>query len=376
MSAPIWYDSTEAGAPTLNNANGSLIALLRAVLIDGFGVKAITSISVASGVATVTCPAHAFSSAYGKWLKVTGASAPALDGVKQQTIVDANTFTYPAPGVADGNYTATDARRAPLGWTEEYNDGGANTKAIYKRTAPEALAPMLRVDDSVGASMVRTLAVEVATGIDAITGLAPTEAQVSGGLPWQKGANTAAAKRWAFVGDDRGFYLSTELNATQQALYYFGDGIGYYAGDAYFTLIAGQVGATFSATPTLGLDGISSYDTVPSGSTAVYASRGQSVSATSSELSDIAGPYSQRPGGNNMQPLTFDHIVICDTVHVIGAGKQVRGEYPGLAVPLAAAPFTSFQVIQTTTGKTYAAVPFNSAGTAGQWLIKLDDWGR
>lgn len=378
MTAPIWFDSTEAGAPVLNNAAGSFIALLRAVLINGFGVKAITSIAVASGVATVTCPAHGFSSAYGKWLKITGASAPALDGVKQQTIVDANTFTYPAPGVADGSYTATDARRAPLGWTEPY--AGTN-KGIFARSAPESTAQLLRVNDTHTApstsTISRILCLESATGVDAFTGPCPTSAQFTDGAPWQKGADTATAKTWALVGNDRGFYLATQLGTgTTFALYFFGDGVPYYAGDAFFTMLTGQAAATYSATPGLGLDSLGGYDGAPGAATQIYAARGQPVSSTSAEMSEIAGPnHGARPGGSGLQPLTFDHVVIGDTVHVIGASKQIRGEMPGLSVPLAAAPYSALQVVSAVSGAAYVAVPYNSGGTQGQWLIRLSgEW--
>ena len=34
------YRSTDAGAPLLTNSNGSLIAVLKACLVDGYGSKA------------------------------------------------------------------------------------------------------------------------------------------------------------------------------------------------------------------------------------------------------------------------------------------------------------------------------------------------
>lgn len=252
MSAPIWYDSTETGAPVINNANGPVVAALRAILVNGFNVKAITSIVVASGVATVTCPGHGFSSAYGKWLKISGASAPALDGVKQQTIVDANTFTYPAPGVADGSYTATDARRAPLGWVETYANGGG-TKAIFARSVPEANDIDLRVDDTGTAPATTTAArfimVKGASGVDAYTSQAPTEAQVAGGLVCTKVANNATAKQWLAIGTDRDIFLFVgDAGAARYmpALCFF-DGVAYRPGDVSFTVAAGTSGSSTSS---------------------------------------------------------------------------------------------------------------------------------
>ena len=48
-----YFESTDAGAPTLNNAVGSMIAVLDACLITGYNSKSVASITVASGVATV-----------------------------------------------------------------------------------------------------------------------------------------------------------------------------------------------------------------------------------------------------------------------------------------------------------------------------------
>jgi hypothetical protein len=251
MSLPIRFDSTETGAPTLNNANGSMIALARALLVNGFNVKSITAIVVASGVATVQCPTHGYACGYGQQVKITGASVPALNGSKQPTLVDANYFTFPAPGVADGSYTATDARRAPLGWVEDFADGGS-TKAIYSRSAPAANPISLRIDDSGSApattSGSRVIMVTGATGVDTYTAQAPTNAQVSGGLVATKVANTATAKQWIAIGTDLDFFLFVaDSGATQYlpAICFF-DGVAYRAGDAYFTVLAGTSGSSVS----------------------------------------------------------------------------------------------------------------------------------
>ena len=52
----MWFDSSETGAPVLNNANGSMIAVLDACLVTGFNNKAVQSINVAAGVAAVANP--------------------------------------------------------------------------------------------------------------------------------------------------------------------------------------------------------------------------------------------------------------------------------------------------------------------------------
>lgn len=377
MSAPIWFDSTETGAPTLNNAAGSLITLLRAVLINGFNVKSISSISVASGVATVTCPAHGYSSAYGKRLKISGASAPALNGVKQQTIVDANTFTFPVPGVADGSYTATDARRAPLGWTEVFVNGGA-TVAIYARSAPEAAAQLLRVNDSHAngstATDARVLSVESATGVDAYTAESPTTAQLSGGFFWSKGPNTAAAKEWVVCGDDINLYLMLPTsNAAGGQFAYFCDLASYFPGDAYRTVIAGSSaavsgGATVS-TRAFALQGM---QTPLFSANNPTVQRSRSFAGTAQFVAPI-GPQTTEGGSNGTAD--FVQVPILKPVPVLEndsvASHPVRGHLPGLAAPLANKPFTHRQVV-IAGSKAFLSLRTLGAGLFGNALLDLD----
>ena len=196
-SQPIWFDSTEAGAPSLNNAVGSLVEVLRGCLVNGFGIKSISSITVASGVATVTSANHGFSDKYGKLVLIEGAPVAGLNGRKQPGGVTTNTFTFPAAGVPDGTYTGTiSVMRAPLGWVEPYSAAG---KAIFARTDPAATAYMLRVDDTQVAPATnaepRVRVVDGVTGIDAFSIVSPTEAQSAGGGRWYKGAPSATPMR-------------------------------------------------------------------------------------------------------------------------------------------------------------------------------------
>lgn len=374
-SQPNFFDSSETGAPSINNAAGSTLEAIRTCLRTGFNSRVVTSIVVAAGVATATAASHGYSATTGKLLLIEGAPEALLNGRKQPLTVATNTFTFDATGVADGTYTGTmSAKRAPLGWTEPYT--GTN-KAIFGRSAPEATAMLLRINDSLVApstsTIMRVLCLESATGVDTYSGLCPTPAQFADGAPWQKGADSATAKAWALIGTDRGFYFATQLGAGSTfALYFFGDGVPYYAGDAYFAMLAGQAGITYNTTPALGLDALDDYDATPLTATLV-AARGQPVSSTSAEPCNLGGPGSVRPGGGSLQAVSFEHVAIADTVHVIGGGssKQVRGEMPGLAVPLAAAPFSALQVVSSVAGSKYVAIPYNASGTAGQWLIRL-----
>lgn len=244
---PIWYSSDEVGAPTLNNAAGSLIALLDAILTTGFNVKAVTSISVAAGVATAVISAHGYG--VGRTIALAGATPAGLNGNFEVTaVVDSNTVRFAAPGVADGTASGTiTARRAPLGWVKAY--AGTNT-AIYQRTDPLATGMLLRVDDTgagvAAATYARALMLESASSIDTYGAITPTAAQISGGLYVSKGPSSATAKPWVAVGDGRTLYLLTEhpslsfASYTGLSAFTFGDIASWRtAGDAYGCLIGG-----------------------------------------------------------------------------------------------------------------------------------------
>lgn len=380
MSQPIWFDSSETGAPVLNNAAGSFTALLRAVLVNGFNVKAITGITVASGVATVQCATHGFTSAVGKLVKITDASVPALNGNKQPTVVDANNFTFPAVGVADGSYTATDARRAPLGWVESYTNGG-NTVSIFSRSAPEATAQKLRVNDSHAngstATDARAISVESATGVDTYTAASPTEAQQAGGWYWSKGANTAAAKEWSVCGDDLNLYLLLPTsNAAAGQLAYFVDLVSYFPGDAFKTVISGSStalagGATVN-TRSFALQGMGN-PLFSANNPVVQRPRGGSGAATYVAPIGAAGTE-----GGSVGTTDFAQVPVVRPIPVIENDATfvhpARGHLPGLATPLANKPYTHKQVVSAGT-KTFLSWRTIGGGLLGNALISLDDMG-
>lgn len=240
---PIWYSSSELNAPTLNNAAGSLIAVLDACLVNGFGLKSVTSITLSGTLATVTCNGHQFSGGIGKRVLIAGSSVTAINAAHEVTVVDANTFTFPttATGTVSGTLTA---KRAPLGWTKPYS--GTNI-AMYARIEEAATSMLLRVEDTAySASYARAFGVESATGVDNWSAKFPTEIQFAGGLWISKGVNNTAGKQWHLIGDGRTFHLFTEDGTYPYASFFglnyssFGDIDSWRSGgDAYGCWIVG-----------------------------------------------------------------------------------------------------------------------------------------
>lgn len=382
MTQPIWYDSTEAGAPTLNNAAGSLLEVLRSCLVNGFGARTITSIAVASGVATATCATHGFTGAFGKLVQISGAPAALLNGNKQIGNPLTNSFTFPAPGVADGTYTGTiSARRPPLGWTETHS--GTN-RAIFARSVPEATAAMLRVLDTAAtpasATAARVFAVEAATDVDTFTGQTPTNTQLANGQFWQKGGNTATAKRWHVVGTSRGFFLFVEGSLAQVTFvpHFFGDLISLRGVDAFCAAVAGNV--TDSAVSYGVNGGLFFNSTSPSAYTAAAAVVRASSQLGSATLAAIRGGLGGTVPGGPAYPVAANagnDLVIQRDLLVAeqdATNRQpVRGVMPGLAIPWAERPYTSETVVSAVLqeARSYLAVGLAGQVDNGMCLIDL-----
>lgn len=389
MTQPTWYDSAETGAPTLNNDAGSLLEVLRACLINGFNLKTVTSIVVASGVATATAATHGYSAAYGKLLRIEGAPVAGLNGDVQPLTVDTNTFTYACPGVGDGTYTGTiTARRAPLDWVEAFT--GTN-KAIFARTSPEAGTQMLRVLDTAASPALttdaRVLMIESATGIDSFTNQAPSATQVtdSAGGFIVKGQNSVTAKRWALVGTHRGFYFfgPTESGTTEisQQGYFFGDGVRFFPEDVHFCMLFanGQNSGSGTSSSKIGFTNTIGANWANSAPLATVTARSRS-GALVSESCDIQGAAMTRFGVVSAMTAGMpDKLFLMYPAHIVSnyTTKEVRGILPGMAAPVANMPFAglgAFSVIgpTETDGRYYLAVQGRGGGSnSANWCIDL-----
>jgi len=380
MIQPYYYSSDDVDAPVLNNEPGSLLNVVRACGINGYNEKTVTSIEVASGVATVTVSAHGFTNVKAQLVSIAGASESGLNGHKQPLTVSTNSLTYAAPGVPDGTYTGSiTARRAPFGLTEVYT--GTNA-AIFGRAAPEAAAALLRVDDSAsGVTDARAISVESATGVDTYTAESPLNSLIAGGFYWRKGANTATAKRWFLVGCAVGFYLFTEgQNNTEMIGQQWLDLDSIWPGDAYNTVIAGTNGATGGATSVanLMLRPLIMNNSIGYSSPANQPRVQRSVDGTTpADVLTLVGPYSSADIGQLGMP-AFDHVPLLRPLHALsgsGTTHRMRGVMRGLVAPLAALPYANGEIVTDQAGNAYLSVRVRGLGVLGNSLISLNpDW--
>ena len=249
MTSPVdtsvkWVRSTMPGAPVLTRAAGSLIALLDALLVNGWGQQTATSVVVAGGVATATFPTdHA--AALHSVVLVDGATPNGLNGEQKVTAVAPNVIKW-ATAEADGTATGViTVKMAPAGFAKPFT---GTDLAVYQSASPDAHGQFLRIADTT-AEYARAIGYENMTGISTGTGLFPSAAQLSGGYYWGKSADTSgtAATPYLFASDGRMFYLlpQSAVNSqgptalAHQALV-FGDMVPRNpAGDPFATLLAG-----------------------------------------------------------------------------------------------------------------------------------------
>lgn len=337
----IWYDSSETGAPVLNNVAGAMLAVLDACLINGFNVKSVTSIVVASNVATVTCTGHGYSGVYGKLVKISGATPAGLNGRKQITPTGVDSFTFPAPGISDQTATGTiSARRAPLEtWEKPYT--GTN-KAMYRSTDTGASGALLRVNDSnvapATSTTARAIMVETASDIDTYTNQCPAPAHIADGKYIYKGDDSATAKSWQLIGDGRAFWLLTHGVGTTAYPFLFGDFKSYKAADSTNAIVGGPYAASlnnFAVYPC----SITNADATLAGQNSILRS-GNGVG--NAEMTVVVPTiwmtrnFGTATDSNPPYPSIVDGGMVIAYPNLIQeSSKSIRGEIPGLGYPAA-----------------------------------------
>src|SRR5574337_1832659 len=201
----VYFHSAMTGAPSLAGQAGTLIAVLDACLVNGFGAGTVDAVVISGGVATVTRSAgHSFE--VGTVALISGAtvSGGSINGRQRVLAVTSSTWTFDATGLADQSATGTiTAKLAPAGWTKPFS--GTNL-AAYKGDVT-GTGCLLRVDDT-GGTVGRVVGYESMTDVNTGSGPFPTSTQISGGGSLGKSSTAdATARPWMIFADDRTFYI-------------------------------------------------------------------------------------------------------------------------------------------------------------------------
>lgn len=404
---PIVFMSNEQGAPTLNNAAGSLISVLKACLVTGFNNVGITSVTIAGNVATVVTNAN-HGLTVGQRATVAGVSITAANGDKTvASVPNVTTFTYPCVNsdVSESPVSAS-VKRTPLGWVEQFSKTNVS---MFKSSDPAAYGQSLRVDDTgtnATAQGARVFGVENPTGIDTYTDKFPLETQQAGGLYWVKGANTAAAKAWCLVGDERFFYLLVE-NSAYSSYYpggsapnqywsfypqFFGDIVSNKNSEAFGAIVGGQNNAPTNSGNPGGVTVHTTLGSAPSSNSNAFVAR---------QLTGIAKSISigfSHPGGRTPGSASYprypspvaNELTIQEPSFVVEtlayANNPIRGVLPGFASFLCNhtdLPQSNFPQRMTTTDgsvRTYLFAPYTVSSAPSDadscFAVKLSEAWR
>ena len=313
------FRSTDAGAPTIGAAAGSLIAVLDACLVTGYGAVTVNTLSVVSGVATAIVSAgHGLTMAgsTGPVMRIAGATPSGLNGDWRATVVNSTTFTF-ATTAADGTASGTiTAQRAPAGWEKAFS--GTNL-AAYRSTDLAATGCYLRVDDPAGSGgTCLTYATGYATMSDIDTG---TDSFISrSGVIYRGGAGGA----WFIIADSRAMYIF--VGALDNYLdrgfggYYFGDIVN-CAPDPYACGFVATQGSYYGAELMYLYEGSAqNILKFPRSYTGLGAAVG-------------ADAVSHRLAGKLPYPNPVNNALMAYPVGVLQAGGIYRGDMPGYYAP-------------------------------------------
>ena len=343
------YQSTQNGAPQLSGQGGALIAVLNACLINGFNLRAITTITREATVATASADAgHGFRE--NDVVLLSGAAEPAYNGEKRIRNVTTNTFQFDVLGdpatPAAGTITA---KVAPLGWESPFS--GSN-KAVYRARDITGNRLFLRVDETPlagdanygrGTRSARVQMWEVLHDIDNGVGQAETF--------WRKAQEESATSRpWVLVGDGKRFWLSvawSESAPGRYVPYFFGDFPSFKAGDAYGSVLAGYHELPFNGSDPANnevLDYVYAVGTAV-GNTGIWVARGYSQLGGRINVQWVSAPAYPGGTGTGMgntgipYPNPADNgIYVMPLMIQEQTGPSLRGRLPGLLCPLHSIP--------------------------------------
>lgn len=174
------------GAPVLGNTAGSLVAVLDALLVNGWGALTATSGVIADGIATFNfAETDTFNA--DEVVLIAGASPPELNGEARVLAKGINTISI-ATTAEDGPITGpATVKYAPAGWAIALSDGN---RRAYRHTDPSGPAWYYWVDDS-ASNYARWRIFESMEDLDTGITPCPTEAQMAGGgymIKWTSGA--------------------------------------------------------------------------------------------------------------------------------------------------------------------------------------------
>lgn len=386
------YRSTDASAPVLTGEAGKLIALLDAVLKDGYSTASISSITRSGTTATATLAVANTTLVTGNYWTVAGANETDYNVTAQITVNSSTSISYQVANSPATPATGTlTYKKAGLGWTKPFN--GTNLAVWLPQSVSGYPQFYLRMDETGGtAGGQKEAAVrgfESMSDVNTGTNGFPTAAQQTNGLCWRKSTTAdSTARAWTVIGDGRFFYLvmnSDASNTLGRNLQAFGGFLSYKSGDAYNALLSGT--SAFNATgQSLAAGGLGSAY-VQNGvvnQTGIYLARsssqaGGSLAASHRSAGPIAGNFTL--GGAQASGMTYpnpaDGTLRVHVCEIMDSATAARGRAPGLynhdhsSIPIN--EYDKATNVTDLSGVTLTGLTVTT--TSGQGLALIDTFG-
>lgn len=389
------FHADQTGAPTLNGTVGSLIAVLDAVLVDGYNQVNVASITrIGTTVTVTTSTPHGYNNPVTTYweapgvnniARIAGANETQYNGDWAITYVSASVFTFQiatAPATpATGSITT---KRAPAGFTKPYS--GTN-KGVYRSADITSRQHYLQVTDIAdcpngqGARYAGWRGYESMSSMDLGSYPFPTIADIGlfGQYIVKSSTLDATARGWTIYSDGKTFFLVVHADQTiasptsffaTSMLVGFGDILS-TAPDAYGTFICGNTSASTgpAVTTNAGLlrPAGNTSPLLTSGSAGVCLARKYNGQATPVNPASIWGTGLPELciGGTQFldYPNPFDNRMYLSQLQIYD-GRVLRG-----ALPLYESPHgvqhTNREIVQNIIGKEGRTFAFLRCGMSG-----------
>ena len=372
------YRSTDYGHPVLTGTAGTLLALLKACLVDGYGANSISVLTQSGGVATATCTnAHGMPLGTSVKRTISGANEAGYNVEATVTSTGTSTFTYAVVGGTPAAATGTiSVKCAGSGWTKPIADSG--NIGMFKQPAGSN-GFCLRVDDVASANTARVVGYESMASLASGANAFPTDIQVPSGLYISKSSTSDSVERaWILYCNGPLFYLvinqSGVADWSASSAMCFGDFSSYRSGDSFNTILTSATTASAAASNLQSL-----VATITTGLTGHYVARTHAQSGTSvpcnkgADSFKGAGQTSMGTAGQ-AYPAPADGGLYVSPVW-ISENSTVRGVLPGIYSPLHARPLATGDIWVPTgdlVGKTFEAI--NSQSSSQMFFEISDTW--
>ena len=345
MAFPVkWYASNMQGAPSLGDTSaGALAALLKAVLVTGFGTLTINSLvwDAAEGAAKATFSGgHAY--LQDSVIEVSGASPAAYNGEHRAKKVSSTEVWFELDAGNPGSAASgtMSMKVAPLGWTLTHESGDGMV-AIYRPTnVSESGNVSLRIDNTAysgwtGASngyLAKVAMVEDVVDINTYTTIYEHRWPATGRY---------SDKRWDFIGDSQLFYFIPAFAAVNyQFVYCFGYIRSVRPGDRYHAILTHYPSLVASETTRGWQQGGGAGNTSYGSPFPAFDNQAYQVFARAySQLFGttafwLKGIFSRFGTGLNVPNAPDNSFYMStDPIFMLEAGGHLRGYLPGAIVP-------------------------------------------